>query len=183
MKQVIYTICLFTLCLSHLSCEKIKELIQMDVPLSFNYEITIPASPIAEDITIPPVNIVTNISQTIKDYTEESTFIEIRSVKLASATIEVIEENRYENDNLTAISKFNVNMNSSAQSMWSPLIQLNEVPTQPYELDLPVDTETNLKEYFTSDAFNFSGAFGLARPTTQSFKCKITIQVKINVSL
>lgn len=165
------------------SCEKLKEIVNVDVPLSFDYTITIPASPLAEDVEIPTVNIVTNVEETIKEFTKESKIGEIRSVHFSSATIEVLEESRYEDDNLTSISNFEINMNSTSKSQWTTLVDLTSTPTHPYELELPVNTTVNVKDYFFANDFSFNGTVGLSKPTTKEVKCKMKVNVKINVSI
>lgn len=165
------------------SCEKIKEIVNVDVPLTFDYTITIPASPLATDVEIPTVSVMTNVEEIIKDYTKESKIGEIRKVYFSTATVEVLEESRYEDDNLTSISSFVLNMNSTSKSQWTSLVNLDSTPTDPYELELPVNTTIDVKDYFFANDFSFNGTVGMTKSTTKDIKCKMKVKVKINVSI
>lgn len=182
-KTIITAFAIVSTALFSSSCEKIKELVNVDVPLTFDYTITIPASPLATDVEIPTVNVMTNVEEIIKDFTKESKIGEIRHVYFSTATVEVLEESQYEDDNLTSISSFELNMNSTSKSQWISLVNLNSTPTDPYFLELPVNTTINVKDYFFANDFSFNGTVGMTKPTTKEIKCKMTVKVKINVSI
>lgn len=165
------------------SCESIKDMVNVDVPYNLEAEVTVPATTAAGNVSIPNVNIPINIDQAIKDYTNESEIGEIQSVKIKELKLEIPEAYQHSEDNLTAISRVVLSLNSDVNQQWQEIVrQESNIPT-PFQYDLPVNDAVNFKDYFQASNIAIKADVGVSRATENEIKVKMKLKVIINVSL
>lgn len=165
------------------SCEKLRQLINYDVPVEMEYTLKIPANGITEEIQIDPITLEYDINKKIAEYTEKTGIGRINSVKLKAVSIQIPEAYQYADDNLTSLSKLLIQFNSNSNTQWANLVDLQSQPTEPYFISLPIDHTVDLKKYFDTNFFHFQATVGFARATTKEVAGTFKVEVLINVSL
>ncbi|KAA5534674.1 hypothetical protein F0919_08650 [Taibaiella lutea] len=185
MKKILFPLTLVAaiLLLTLQSCDKVKDIVKANVPVTMEYDIVIPQVTDASQPASVTTDLAFDIDAAIKDANKQLGVGNVKSASLSSVTLSILPENQDPQDNLTALSMLNLSMSSDQKPEWVSICSLNQAPTEPYELNLPVNQNADLSGYFTSDNFHFKADVKANRTTTKVIKCKATIKFIVVASL
>ena len=185
MKNKIFSLSLITAfgILLFSSCDKLKEAIQADINLNpQDIEFTIPVIAATGSITISDVTIQMNIDSIIKATNVKLSANNIKSVKLKSCTLSLL--NGDINNNLSALEAISIKFKSNLKPDYINIIDVTNNPDiEAQSLEIPINASIDLKDYFNASSFSYSIG-GVARKTTsKAIQCKATLKYALNVGL
>lgn len=185
MKHKIFSLALITAMSISLfsSCDKIKDAIKADINLNpQDMEFTIPIITQTGATTISDVDVQMNIDSIIKANNVKLSSKNIKSVKLKSCTLTMLDGDM--SNNFSALEAVSVKFKSNVKTDYTTLIDVTNNPdVEAYSLTVPINTTIDLKDYFNATSFSYSIG-GLARKTTtKEIKCKATLKYSLNVGL
>jgi hypothetical protein len=182
MKRAIYLIA-GILVLSMLSCNRLKQLAAINVPIPYNYDFTVPDYvdtmdiPLGSglDIALPAIPIETNSQQYLKDYNTSPE--KIVGVTLSTLTLRVLQPPGGNFDFISAVSVY-----LSAPGL--PEVQVASKYGIPNGVDsLSLDcTGDDLRNYFLSDTMyvRLNGHFDEAPPPNTTFRIHSVFTLRAN---
>jgi len=185
MKKIVFslTVVAAIVLLALPSCDKVKDIVKANVPVTMEYDLIIPPVTDASQAASVTTNIPFDVDAAIKDSNKKLGVGNVKSVSLSSITLNILPENQDPQDNFTALSMLNLYLSSDQKPDWIAICNLSQPPTDPYVLNLPVNQNTDLSGYFTSNNFHFRADVKASRTTTKTIKCKATIKFIVVASL
>ncbi len=165
------------------SCSAIKDKLNVDIDMSnADVEFTIPIITSTGDATFDDNNVVVNIDSIIKANNAELAVSNIKSVKVKSCTVNMIDGDA--NNNFSALESCRVLFNSNTNSSVVTVAEITNNPdVEAYSLEIPVTSSLDLKSYFNASSFSYSVAGKARKTTSKEIKCKATIRYTLNVGL
>lgn len=164
------------------SCDKVKEAIRVNVPVTMNVDMIIPpVSETGSNIVLKETTTEINIDQLIKDANSELGAENIRSVSVESVSLSINEDSQFDPDNLTALHSASIALSSGVKAEWEKIAEVND-PADPYQTDIPV-IAADLKPYFNTDAFNYRLEIVASRQTTHELHATARIKFIIKAGL
>lgn len=170
----------FIACAALFSCNKVKDALKVNVPVTMTTDLTFPVIPAAGDTTIT-ANVNADIDQLIKNNNAQFGVKNIRSVEISSCSVSLAPPVDA-TDNLTAFNSLKVSLASDKKTDWADIAEADNI-TATDSLSLQVNTNTDLKDYFTGKTFSYKIAGSLRRPTTHEMQCHVKITFKVTVGL
>lgn len=184
MKKIILSAGIFCMLVMVLnSCNKIKEALNIDIDLNpDDIEFTIPIITQTGSQTISDVNVNIDIDSIIKANNDKLALSNIKSVKVKSCTITMLDGDV--NNNFSALEAVNIQFQSNVNATPVTVVDLTNNPdVEAYSLTVPINTTVELKEYFKANTFSYR-ILGNARKTTnKEIHCKASIKYSMNVGL
>lgn len=185
MKNRIFSLSLITALgiLLFSSCDKLKEVLNADINLNpQDIEFTIPIIAATGATTISDVNIQMNIDSIIKANNVKLSANNIKSVKLKSCTLTLLDGDS--SNNFSALEAISMKFNSNLKTDYINIIDVTNNPDiEAQSLEIPINTTIDLKDYFNATSFSYSIG-GIARKTTsKTIQCKAALKYSLNVGL
>jgi hypothetical protein len=165
------------------SCDKLKEAINADINLNpQDIEFTIPIISQTGATTISDVNFQMNIDSIIKANNVKLSANNIKSVKLKSCTLTLLDGDI--SNNFSALEAISIKFKSNLKTDYINIIDVTNNPDiEAQSLEIPMNTTIDLKDYFNATSFSYSIG-GIARKTTsKTIQCKATLKYALNVGL
>lgn len=164
---------------STMSCNKIKDAIKVNVPVTMSVPITIPAVAATGSTTSQTMVVKANIDSIINASNSKLSAENIKSVSIKSLNITINEDSHFDQDNFTAVANLTEHFYSDGNPTKIELAQISN-PTDPYSIDIPVSTPGDLKGYFNDQTFYFQTDLKMKRATTHEINAvaKVTFTVQ-----
>lgn len=164
------------------SCDKVKDAIKVNIPLqqaSIEFDIT-PVK--AGTGTLAEFQARFDVDSAIKANASQFSAKNIKSAKLKS--LKITTTNSTETDHFGVLSACTAKLSSDVNSTW---ITIGEVTNNPdavaNTLNIPVNTEQELKDYFSGKSFSYILSGTARRATSTTLHCKATLEVNLEVGL
>lgn len=164
------------------SCNKLKELVSINLPLeTAGISFTLP--PLEEGTaSATDVDVYLNVDSLIKEEAPNMGVDNIKSVKIESCTITVL--NATTEDHFGVLTDCSAAVASNVSPNWLTFAAVTGNPdTYATSLALPVKSDVELKDYFNATRFSYRISATSRRATTTELNCKATIKFKAEVSL
>lgn len=165
------------------SCNKLKENIKISVPATMEYEFIIPVVEQAGNVVIEDGIVELDIDALIKKENSSLSVSNLQSVLINSLEIKVDEDTKYDDDNLTALSSFEVSLASDNNPGTQVIAKDDKSPSNPYQYTVPIITDYNYAVYFNGKQFTYKVNATASRSTTKEIKCKATVKYSITAGL
>lgn len=165
------------------ACKKIKDAANIDLNLTYGQvTFTIPQITAAGASTLGESNVRFDIDSLIKKTNSALSMANIKSVKVTSCVVEILDGDV--NNNFSALSSAKVSLSSNVNSTKTLVAEIASNPdVEAYSLTIPVNTTIELKDYFKATNFTYT-IEGVARKTTSKpLSAKATIKYKLNAGL
>ena len=177
----IFIISILMLALS--ACNKVNDAINVNVPLQMaEVDFTIPPMGVGEhDLATSTVYV--HVDSILKAFNASAAVNNIKSVKIKSCTISLLDDTVHPDDNFTSLTSFNVAMSSNNKTDWSTVAILENTVIDPYFVNLPVDDKLELKDYFKGTTFLFRMHGKLKKAFLNDVKCRANIKFDIEAGL
>ncbi len=172
---------LFFFALLTTSCDKVKDLVKVNIPMeTVEYDFDIPALA-AGDVTLSDFNLRFDVDSAIKANAPQFSTSNIRSVKVLS--VNVSTTNGEGNDHLGVFSSCTIKANSNVNTEFTTLASLSNIPeTLTKSLDLVVDKDKDLKSYFAKPtSFSYVLTGNARRATTTTLHATVKVKFDIEV--
>jgi hypothetical protein len=168
----------FTLLFS--SCDKLKDLLKANVTLEAgDVSFIIPAQP-AGTQTLAEFDVYLNVDSLIKANASSFDISNIRSVKVKSCQLVVL--NSTANDHFGVLSTCKAELASNGNSTWTTMAELASNPdATATTLDLPVNSDVELKDYFKATTLSYKISGTTRRATTTALICKAIVKFDAEV--
>lgn len=184
MKQLLLRNATLVLALSFLmtSCDKLKDAVKVNVAMqTADVDFTIPIQP-AGTQTLSEFVTVLNVDSAIKANNSSFGASNIKSVKVKSCRIIVL--NGDAENQLGVLSAAKMEFASNNKPATVTLANLSNNPdAQATSLELPVDSNLELKEYFNATSFLYHLSGTTRRATTKALQCRATVKFDVQVGL
>jgi hypothetical protein len=168
----ILTACALALTLLFTGCDKVKDLIKVNVTTSVNIDFEIdPINETAVTYTDIRANIANELDAVIKAENSELGVENIKSAKVQSCVV-TTSATSAPDDNFTALNNLSLAIESD-----------NKSPTQPYSVELPVTANVDLKDYLKGNTFGYKFTYSGKRKTTTTLQCRARVTYLLNVGL
>ncbi|MBL7773810.1 MAG: hypothetical protein JNM95_13175 [Chitinophagaceae bacterium] len=165
------------------SCSAIKKKLNVDIDMtSSNVEFTIPVITTVGTTDMGEQTIPVNIDSIIKANNAELAASNIKSVKLKSCTITLLDGDGQ--NNFAALQACSASFYSNTQTTPVQLASISDNPdVESYNLTLPVNASIDLKDYFGATSFTYHITGTSRKTTTKELHAKATIRYTLNVGL
>lgn len=165
------------------ACNKVNDAIQVNVPLKMA-EVNFTIQPAASgQHDLGTFSVYANVDSVIKAYNASLLVSSIRSVKIKSCTIAILDPAVHPDDNFTALSAARADLSSDAKPDWVTVAEVSAPPTDPSFLTLPVNEQAELKDYFKGNTFSFRLSGNLQRAIMNEVRCRANITFNIEAGL
>lgn len=182
MKPVLTACALALTTLLFTGCDKVKDLIKVNVTTSVNVDFEIdPISQTTMEYSDIHENIANELDAVIKAENSELGIANIKSAKIQSCVVTTSATN-VPDDNFQALSNLTLALKSDNKPTYTTYASVNN-PTQPYSIDVPVNGDVDLKDYLKGNFFGYKFAYTGKRTTTTKLQCRARITYLLNVSL
>ena len=165
------------------SCKKLKNAAKINIELSYaNIDFTIPTITAAGPATLMAKDVYLNVDSLIKANNGALSAGNIKSVTVKSCVITMIDGDA--NNNFSALQSAKADFKSNVNSNWYTIAEITNNPdVEDYEIEIPVNSSINLKDYFNATTFSYT-IYGEARKaTTHPIQCKATIKYNLEAGL
>lgn len=165
------------------SCSAIKDKLNIDIDMSSaNVEFTIPIITAAGSSSFGQTNIPVNIDSLIKANNAELAVGNIKSVKLKSCVVTMVDGDAA--NNFSALESCQASFFSNTKTTPVTVASVSGNPdVEAYTLNLPVNTSIDLKDYFSASSFTYSLSGNARKTTSKEIHCTATIRYTLNVGL
>jgi hypothetical protein len=164
------------------SCDKVKDSIKANVPVTLDQiEFDLPPS-MGEDEFSETITTHLNIDSLLKDANSSLSVNNIKSAKVESLTLIIDESTRFESDNFTAMSLLKTYLSSSSNPSSIEIAKAIN-PTSEFEVAMQTDKDQDVKAYIVDNAISFRIYGKLKRNTTNILRCRAIVKLKITAGL
>ncbi len=165
------------------SCNKLKDAAKVNIGLSSTkVDFTIPIITQTGPVQLAAFNEYVNVDSIIKANNASVAASNIQSVYITSCEITMLDGDAVNNFAVLESGKAELSSNTKPD-----MITVAEVTNNPdmlsYELDLPVNSSINLKEYFNATTFSYKLSGTARRTTTKEIHCTATIKYNLVAGL
>lgn len=182
MIKKITTTLIAVLAIAFSSCEKIKDSIKANVPVTIeDITFTLPPSSDVETFS-QDFSMALNIDSLIKDVNSSLGAGNIKAAYVESIVLSIDEDSRYEDDNFTALEELNAALASDSKPAFTNIASIGNTPEK-FVLDMYTLSDQDIKGYLTGDRVTFRFNGKMKRATTQTLNCSATIKLKITAGL
>lgn len=165
------------------SCDKVKDAVKVDVPMQ-TAELEFKIEKIAQaDVTVTSQVITTNINldSLIKDKNASLGIKNIKSVKVKSCVITL--GNSTDLDNFGALKSCKAELSSNGGD-WITFAEIaNNPDAVSNTLTLPINSNVELKSYFTQNSFSYRISASSRRATSTVLNATAKIKFNLEVGL
>lgn len=172
---------LFSFGMLNSSCDKVKELVAVNIPLqTVEYDFEIPALQEGE-VTLGDFDVRFDMDSAIKANAPQFSTENIRKVRVLS--VNVSTSNSTETDHLGVFSTATARASSDVNTELTTIASLSNNPdTKVQSVDFTVDKDKELKSYFiNATSFTYTIA-GIARRATTT-PLQATVKVKFDIEV
>lgn len=164
------------------SCDKVKDAISINVPTqTVTADFTIAPQPVGTQ-TLASFQFGINLDSLIKIQNSSLGLGNIKSAKIKSITLTLT--NATQTDNFAVVSACEAGLYSSSNSTYKAFASLTSNPdTYSTTLDIPVNQDLDLKDYFNATAFYYTVSATTRRATTTTLQGKATVKFDVAVGL
>lgn len=165
------------------SCKKVKQLANVDISLTAaDINLTIPQINATGSSTLSEVNVPLNVDSIIKANNAEFAMKNIKSVKMKSCTITMLDGDAA--NNFSALESAEVLFASNAVPTLTTIATISGNPdVESYTITVPVNTSVDLKNYFNTSSYTYRLTGNARKTTSKPIQCKATIKYTLNVGL
>ncbi|MFD2918496.1 hypothetical protein ACFS6H_02170 [Terrimonas rubra] len=179
----ILTACALALTLLFTGCDKVKDLIKVNVTTSVNIDFEIdPINETAVTYTDIQANIANELDAVIKAENSELGVENIKSAKVQSCVI-TTSATSAPDDNFTALNNLSLAIESDNKPGYTTYAAITTSPTQPYSVELPITAGVDLKDYLKGNTFGYKFTYSGKRKTTTTLQCRARVTYLLNVGL
>lgn len=164
------------------SCDKVKDAIKVNIPLQqVSYEFDI--QPIdAGTGTVAQFQVRFDVDSAIKANASQFSAKNIKSAKLES--LKITTTNATANDHFGVLSACTAKLSSDVNTNWITIGEItNNADAAASTLNIPVNKDQEMKDYFTGKTFSYILSGTARRATTTTLHCKATLDVNMEVGL
>jgi hypothetical protein len=170
--------------LTAFSCNKIKDALTVDVDMTqTEVAVTIPIVAEAGKIVSEEGVLRFDVDSFLKATNNKASADNIRSVKLVSCTVQLLDNTVFPDDNLTAFSGLQAEFSTDIKNTWTTLALLDDTVVDPYLANANVKGNTELKDYFRATQFRYRITGNAKRATGHPIECRLTLKYKLSVGL
>lgn len=164
------------------SCNKVKDAVKVNVPMQ-QAEYSFDLNPVETGThTIAEYSIRFNVDSAIKANASQFNIDNIKSVKISQ--VKIAASNTDGENHFGMLSACEAQMKSDTKNEFVTIGKLtNNAETAAASLDLPVNKELELKEYFKGTQFSYMLSATVRKATTKKLTCKATVKFDITVGL
>lgn len=164
------------------SCNKIKDAIKVNIPMTMTVPVTIPPVSTANGNGTYSSFVKVNVDSIINANSSKLSVNNIQSVEVDSVSLNINSDSQFPQDNFTALQSiteyFYTDENSTKVELASA-----ENPTDPYSANIPISSVPDLSNYFNATTFYFETDYQMKRPTTQAIEATATIKFTLQAGL
>lgn len=166
------------------SCNKIKDALTADVNMDMTeVALTIPIIEKADNIVSEEGIVYLNVDSFLKATNNKASVDNIKSAKLVSCTVQILDDTIYPDDNFTAFSNLQAEFSSDIKSAWTIIAILDDTFTDPYFNKADVQGNTELKDYFKATQFRYRITGTAKRATGHPIECRMVLKYNLTVGL
>ncbi|MFT3824907.1 MAG: hypothetical protein QM731_13375 [Chitinophagaceae bacterium] len=160
------------------ACDKVKDALNLSITMEMaNVEFTIPTQQVGTQ-TLAEISVPFNVDSLIKAKASGFSVNSIRSAKIKSCTLTLL--NGTEANNFAALSACTAAFSSNNITTPVILAQLTSNPdSYATTLNLPVNSDTELKDYLKASSFSYVISGTTRRAITTALQCKATITYEL----
>lgn len=164
------------------SCDKVKDAISINVPTqTVTADFTIAPQP-AGTQTLASFQFGINLDSVIKVQNSSLGLGNIKSAKIKSITLTLT--NATQADNFAVVSACEAGLTSNNNTTYKAFATLTNNPDAfATTLDIPVNPDVDLKDYFNATAFYYQVSGTTRRATSTTLQGKATVKFDISVGL
>lgn len=166
------------------SCNKLKDLAKVSLNIENGQgQFDIPAASGIYDIDIVSEDIYINLDSMISGQNKELSAKNIKEVRVKSCKL-VLQDGTKDN-NFSALESCKLDIKSNAKKDYVTLAQVaNNPDSVAYELNLPVNSNLELKDYFLSaNTFTYHITGKTRKALTAPLKCKVIVNYSLVAGL
>lgn len=166
---------------SRASCDKVKDKIKVNVPLTLEFPVIIPAVSTTDTTVVLEHTESENIDELIQEYKESLGSKDIKSVDIESVTLSLDSNSRhFEDDNLQSFKSITAYLSSNTVPVNVEIASLG-TPQDPYQIQIPVNNniDANLIRYFNAQEFTFKLNIKMNRTTEKELTGTTTVKFMI----
>lgn len=185
MKQKIFAA--ITACIAGImifaSCDKVKDAIKVDFDAtSSDISFTIPVLEESGEATLAEDQAYLNVDSLIKAHNDQVGVENIKSVKIKSCTITLINGDSL--NNFSVLESCKVQLFSDSKPDMITIAEISGNPdTETHTLELPVKSDLDLAPYFSSRYFTYKLTGKSRRGTTIEMECKVSASYNVVAGL
>ncbi len=168
---------------SFVSCDKIKDLVKVEVPVTTEVEFTIPVITETGNTAFGTYDVSVDVNELIKSSNSEVSIENIKSARIQSCIVTAENNNAFPNDNFTALSSIKAEFASNVKSDFVEIANIATPPANGYEVDVPVNSDLEIKDYMSGTTFKYKVSGVATRTTTSEIKCKAKIKYLVKAGL
>jgi len=168
---------------SFISCDKIKDLVKVDVPVTTEIEFIIPVITQTGNTTFGSYEVPVDVNELIKSSNDELSIENIKSAKIESCIVTAEQNTAHPNDNFTALSAIKAEFASNTKTDFIEVASIATTPSNGYEIDVPVNSDLDVKDYMTGTTFKYRVSGVATRVTSSEIKCKAKIKFIVRAGL
>lgn len=165
------------------ACKKIKDLVKIEVPATMEVDFTIPPVPVTGVTGFGVYNVAMDVDELIRSANKELDADNIESARIVSCIVTAQPNTTHPEDNFTAFSSLLAEFASNTKTDWVTIAQLTNPPTDGYSMELPVNSDAELKDYLKGSVFMYRVSGMAVRTTASAIKCKAKIKFMIKAGL
>lgn len=162
------------------SCNKIKDALKINVPLTMTVPLTIPPTAGGNGTSSSVVKL--DVDSLIKANNSQLSVSNIKSVDINSVTININSDSQDPQDNFTALQSIAEYFSSDGNSSKIELASVSN-PTEPYSVDVTVSSVPDLSNYFNAKTFYFETDYQMKRATTHTINATATVKFTLQAGL
>jgi hypothetical protein len=164
-------------------CDKVKDLIKVNVTTSVNVDFEIdPMNQTAVTYTDLRENVANELDAIIKAENSELGIENIKSAKIESCVVTTTATS-VPDDNFTALNNLSLAIKSDNKPTYITYAAITTTPPQPYSIEVPVTAGVDLKDYLKGNSFGYQFTYSGKRKTTTTLQCRARITYKLSVGL
>ncbi len=164
---------------SQLSCQKLKELVSIEVPVSFDIDFQLPVVQDTGYATFYSQPEAINLQEAIAASDTRLDINQISSVRLKACTLSVCDQDQDKNDNFQSFSSLKIEFSTDTQPGWVDLATIEGIPPNPFLFSPVVNTETELKNYLNSRIYTYVVSGRAIKTTKRDISCKARIEIMV----
>lgn len=165
------------------SCKKLRELVKAEIPVEMEVDFVIPVITDTGYTTFNSQPLKIDIHELIRASNNQVDTDNIKSVKLNSCTISINEDQRDPESNFQDFAALTTAFSSDVHPDWIQLASIEAIPSHPYLIDLPVNKETELKDYIHGKIYNYRITGRALQQTDKEIACKAKIGILVQATL
>jgi hypothetical protein len=164
------------------SCNKVKDAISINIPTqTVTADFTIDPQPVGTQ-QLAAFQFGINLDSLIKIQNSSLGLGNIKSAKVKSITLTL--SNATQADNFAVVSACEAGLTSNSNNTYKVFASLTNNPDAfSTTLDIPVNQDVDLKDYFNATAFYYKVSATTRRATSTTLQAKATVKLDVTVGL